>query len=100
MIRQYNPQRFRISQIGNRICHIGTVPVGTIARVHGRKLRVEAWLPREYTVFERGRFITKRISGGHLAQVRDLATNRVATLSDAFLIDAPTIDTAAPRRIR
>ena len=76
------------------------MPVGTIALVQGRKIRVEAWLPREYAAVERGRFVTKRIAGGHLAQVRDLATGRVGHLSDAFLVDAAAIVTRGTERSR
>ena len=92
MIRQYNPGRQRRIAVAGRILAVGTVPVGTIAIVGGRKLRVEAWLPRDYSAVERGRFVTKRIAGGHLAQVRDLATGRVGRLSDAWLLDAETVD--------
>ena len=77
MIRQYHAQRHRRIEIGGRVRAVGTIPVGTIALVQCRKIRVEAWLPREYAAVERGRFVTKRIAGGHLAQVRDLATGRV-----------------------
>ncbi len=98
MIRQYNPQRFRTAEIGGRIRNIGTVPIGTVAIVRGRKVQVEAWLPREYAAAVGGRFVTKRIAGGHIAQVRDLATNRTGRLSDAWLIDAETVETTDPRR--
>ncbi len=96
MIRQYNSQRHRRVEIGGRIRQVGTVPIGTIVLIQGRKLQVEAWLPRDYSAWERGRFVTKRIAGGHLAQVRDLATGRIAHLSDAFLVDAVSIRTDEP----
>ncbi len=96
MIRQYKSQRHRRVEIAGRIREIGTVPVGTIVLIQGRKLQVEAWIPREYTAFERGRFITKRIAGGHLAQVRDLATGKTGHLSDAWLVDAVSIRTDEP----
>ena len=96
MIRQYHAQRHRRIDLAGRIRDVGTVPVGTIALVRGRKIRVEAWLPREYATVERGRVVTKRIAGGHLAQVRDLATGRVGPLSDAFLVDAAAIVTEEP----
>ena len=94
MLRQYNCQRHRRVEIGGRIRAIGTVPDGTIVR--GRKLRVEAWLPREYAAVVGGRLETRRIAGGHLALVRDLATGRIASLSDAFLVDAASIRTDEP----
>ncbi len=96
MIRQYNSQRHRRVKIAGRIREIGTVPVGIIVLIQGRKLQVEAWIPREYTAFEAGRFITKRIAGGHLAQVRDLATGKTGYLSDAWLVDAVSIRTDEP----
>ena len=95
MIRQYNSQRHRRVEIAGRVRAIGTVPVGTIALIRGRKVQVEAWLPREYAV-ERGRFVTRKIAGGHIAQVRDLATGRIGHLSDAWLVDAVTIRTDEP----
>lgn len=88
MIRQYNPGRFRSVVIAGRLRQVGTVPVGTIAKVEGRKVRVEAWLPRDYATCQNGRFVTKRIVGGHLALVRDLANNRTRQVSDAWLVDA------------
>ena len=96
MLRQYNSQRHRRIEIDGHIRQIGTVPVGTIVLIQGRKLRVEAWLPRDYTAVDRGRFVTKRIAGGHLAQVRELATGRTGHLSDAWLIDAVRVRTDEP----
>ena len=96
MLRQYNPQRHRRVLLGGRTRAVGTVPVGTIALIQGRKIQVMAWLPRDYTAVERGRFVTKRIAGGHLAQVRDLATGQIGHLSDAWLVDAVTIRTDKP----
>jgi hypothetical protein len=96
MIRQYDGQRHRLVEIGGRIRRVGTVPVGTIVRIRGRKLQVEAWIPRDYTAVERGRFVTRRIAGGHLARVRDLRTGRSANLSDAWLVDAVPIRTDEP----
>lgn len=88
MIRQYHPTRGRDVVLAGRIRSVGRVPVGTIVRVRGRTLIVDAWLPRDYTIVERGRFVTKRRAGGHLALVRDLATGRATPLSDAWLVDA------------
>lgn len=96
MLRQYNSQRHVDVEIAGTIRQIGTVPVGAILLIQGRKVQVEAWLPREYTAFERGRFVLKRIAGGHVAQVRDLATGRAGRLSDAWLVDAVGIDTREP----
>ena len=96
MIRQYNSQRHRTVELGGRLRQVGTVPVGTIFLIQGRKLQVEAWLPRDYSAWERGRFVTKRIAGRHLAQVRELATGRTGHLSDAWLVDAVSIRTDEP----
>ena len=96
MIRQYNSQRHRRVEIGGRMRQVGTVAVGTIVLIRGRKLQVEAWLPRDYSAWERGAIVTKRIAGGHIAQVRELATGRVGHLSDAFLVDAVSIRTDEP----
>ncbi|SFH28042.1 hypothetical protein SAMN04488020_10989 [Palleronia marisminoris] len=96
MIRQYNSQRHRRVEIGGRMRQVGTVAVGTIVLIRGRKLRVEAWLPRDYSAWARGAFVTKRIAGGHIAQVRELATGRVGHISDAFLVDAVSIRTDEP----
>ncbi|WP_299821223.1 hypothetical protein [uncultured Jannaschia sp.] len=96
MLRQYNPQRQHRIEIDGRIRTIGTVPVGTIVLIQGRKVQVMAWLPRDDTAFERGRFVTKRIAGGHIALVRDLATGRTGQLSDAWLVDAVTVRTDEP----
>ena len=90
MLHQYNPQRFTIREIGGIRRKIGTVPVGAILRLRaGAKIRVEAWLPRDYATYQRGVFSTKRISGGHMALVRRLSDNAVYPISDVFLIDAP-----------
>ena len=96
MIRQYNSQRHTRMEIAGRIRNVGTVPVGTILLIQGRKVQVEAWIPREYACVERGRVVTKKIAGGHLAQVRDLATGRSGTLSDVWLVDVPAIRTDEP----
>ncbi len=90
MLHQYNPPRFTFREIGGTTRKVGTVPVGAILRLRaGAKIRVEAWLPRDYATYERGRFSTKRVSGGHMALVRRLSDNAVFPISDVFLIDAP-----------
>lgn len=89
MLRQYNPQRHRIEMIGGSRRKVGTIGVGAILMVRGVKVRIEAWIPREYATYERGRFTTRRIAGGHMALVRNLRTNRQFPLSDAWLLDAP-----------
>ena len=96
MLRQYDSQRHVDVEIAGGIRRVGTVPVGAILLIRGRKVQVEAWLPRDYTAFERGRFVLKRIAGGHVAQVRDLATGRAGGVSDAWLVDAGGIHTRAP----
>ena len=96
MIRQYNSQRHRDVEIGGRIRQVGTVPIGTIVLIQGRKVQVVAWLPRDTSAWDRGRFVTRRMAGGHLAQVRDLATGQIGQLSDAWLVDAVCICTDEP----
>ena len=100
MLRQYNPQRHRIETIGGSVRKVGTICVGAILMVRGVKVRVEAWIPREYAIYERGRFTTRRIAGGHMALVRNLRTNRQFPLSDAWLLDAPEIVTVARSNAR
>lgn len=97
MLRQYNPQRFRYETIRGNTCKVGTVEVGAILNVRGTKVRVEAWIPRDYSIYERGHFQTRRIAGGHMALVRNLRTNRQFPLSDVWLLDAPEAATG-PRR--
>ncbi|OWJ75031.1 hypothetical protein [Haematobacter genomosp. 1] len=91
MLHQYNPQRFTMREVGGIVRKIGTIPVGSIIRMHpsGTKVRVEAWLPRDYATYRRGVFRTTRIVGGHLALVRRLRDNEVFPLSDCHLLDAP-----------
>lgn len=91
MIRQYRPGRHRLIETAGGLLPVGTVPVGSIVRPHGAKNNVEvlAWLPRDYARYERGQFSTKRITGGHMALVRNLANGKVFDLSDVWLIDAP-----------
>ena len=91
MLRQYNDaQRFTYQEIGGTVRKVGTVPVGAILRLPaGTKIRVEAWIPRDYATYERGVYSTKRIARGHKAKVRRLYDNLVFPISDVFLIDAP-----------
>lgn len=89
MLRQYNPPRFSLVELGGAVRKIGTIPVGSILRLTaGTKVRVEAWIPRDYALFSRGRFRTVRIAGGHLAMVRRLSDGRLFWISDAYLVDA------------
>jgi hypothetical protein len=90
MIRQYRPQRFRYLDTPRGRLEVGTIPTGTICRPHNCTSNVEvlAWIPRDYASYERGRFTTKRIAGGHLALVRNLRDGRVFPLSDTWLLDA------------
>lgn len=89
MIRQYNPGRFRNMQTKRGTLHVGTINVGDIIRPHNCTSNVEVlgWVPRDYASYERGKFTTKRIAGGHLALVRNLRDGRVFELSDVWLID-------------
>ena len=69
---------------------VGTVPVGAILRLQaGTKIQIEGWIPRDYATREQGKYVTKRMAGGHMAIVRRLSDNHVFPISDAFLINAP-----------
>jgi hypothetical protein len=50
---------------------------------------VEAWIPREYGTWDPAsrQMESKRIRGGHIAQVRCLGTGRQFKISDVWLID-------------
>lgn len=71
---------------------VGTIPVGTIFKPEHRyaPLIVEAWLPRDYSKFDGAarQFRTVRISGGHIAVVRCLNSNRRMHVSDARIREA------------
>ena len=114
MFRQYYAQRSRPSfppttkKVGRRTVYftdprdkqIGTIPVGAIIYiqeginplkgftqpvVRREPWIVEAWLPRDYAVWNDSTrtFRTVRIRGGHLAMVRSLRNrNRVRTIAD------------------
>lgn len=89
MLRQYNPARFILAEVGGVVRKIGTIPVGSILRLQaGTKVRVEAWIPRDYALFHRGGYHTVRIVGGHMALVRRLSDGRLLRISDSFLVDA------------
>lgn len=101
MIHQYASQRFVRRPDGR---HVGTIPVGTIVyiqdgvrpfgfdRHHQIVCRdpwiVEAWVPREYARWDNQTrtFVTGRMAGGHLAQVRSLRTNRRQRVADWILL--------------
>lgn len=96
MLRQYSPPRFRYEFVGNVPRAVGTVPVGTIFRCspdgyrRERSMIVEAWLPREIGAGRRcwqtGLWANAYVArGGHLAQVRCLATGRRNLLADHFI---------------
>lgn len=92
MLRQYNPSRFTLVELQGAVRKIGTIPVGTILRLPaGTKVRVEAWIPRDYALFHRGGFHTVRIAGGHMALVRRLSDGRLLRISDTFLVDAEEV---------
>lgn len=91
MLRQYAPPRYRYETVRGRTVAVGTVPVGEIfhyapSRGAGpRAYIVEAWLTRAYARADRtGRF-SYLARGGHLAVVRDLATERQAMLADTII---------------
>ena len=108
MMRQYGPGRHRLEMLAGRLRPVGTVPIGTIARVgvspHTMKTRpvlVLAWLPREITAARGGHWTFGRLCGptwhppesrymarmGHLALCRDLRTGKTELISDHFLHD-------------
>jgi len=97
MLHQFNAQRFRWWH-GRRI---GTIPVGTIIYIqdHVRPFTgiaappvmrnpwiVEAWVNRDYSRFESGKWITVKVAGGHLAQVRSLRDGRRQFVADWILL--------------
>lgn len=95
MLRQYSPQRHRYERVGNIDRAIGTIPVGKVFRLNScfrpRTLIVEAWLPRRIGAGRRvdGRYADTFVArGGHLAQVRDLATGRPSLLADHLILHA------------
>jgi hypothetical protein len=97
---QYHAARFRLLADGRQV---GTISVGTILYIqddvspfkfpdriiHREPWRVEAWIPRQYTVrdpltgFHRG----VPCAGGHLALVRSLRdSRRTAHVADWLLL--------------
>ena len=90
MLRQYNAPRFTLQYIGGITRKVGTVPVGAILRLQaGTKIRIEGWIPRDYAIRENGKYVTKRITGGHMAIARRLSDNHLFPISDVFLFNAP-----------
>ena len=94
MLRQYRPQHHRYERICGRDIAVGTVPIGAIFRLtapHARRPRtfiVEAWLTRVYARCDRAGAFSYLAHGAHLAQVRDLANGRRATLADRVIMHA------------
>jgi hypothetical protein len=104
MIHQYGAYRFKPCAVSLANKRVGTVPVGSIVYIQDgvRPLSgvtkaivcrepwiVEAWLPREYSKWDANtrRFRTVRMSGGHLAQVRNLRDRRrVKHVADWILL--------------
>ncbi len=91
MMRQYYAQRYRPNPANPRDKRIGTIAVGAILDIQDRVRPfggldgrivcrepwiVEAWIPRDYSKFDCGKWRTVRIAGGHLAQVRSLRDRR------------------------
>lgn len=92
MLHQYFPQRARHAEIGGRAVMVGTVPVGTVTDYRGKRIIVEAWLPRECHAGRFDRHARTWASSFHargmfLAQVRSLATGKRFRVSDAHLIE-------------
>ena len=94
MLRQYGVQRHRYETIRGREIAVGTVAVGSIfclrswAGSRPRACIVEAWLPRAWPVCDRTGRVFFLARGGHLAQVRDLATGHRSLLSDRIILHA------------
>ena len=91
MLRQYHCSPHRLVEVGGRRLPVGTVPVGTIRKLSGATVIVEAWLPRECHAVRRdrqGRWASSFYARGmFLAQVRRLADGRRALVSDIHLIE-------------
>jgi hypothetical protein len=91
VIRQYNPTVSRSRRVDTHrgVMETGVIPVGTICMVRGRKVMVEAWIPREYATWDaRDRKMrTTYMRGGHIAQVRDLRTGQRHRIGDWALLD-------------
>ncbi|GAC1496195.1 MAG: hypothetical protein NVS1B2_16120 [Vulcanimicrobiaceae bacterium] len=106
MIRQYGPQRHRYEVLAGRSRPVGTIPVGTVARIgiygtmRSYPVLVLAWLPREISAARAGHWTFGRTGHqfhapesryvarmGHLALCRDLRTGKTQLVSDAFLRD-------------
>jgi len=93
MLRQYGPQRHRYEQIRGRHIAVGTIPIGSIFRLMPRGARpiayiVEAWLTRAYARCDRTGRVSFLARGGHLAQVRDLASGHRVILADHIIMRA------------
>lgn len=91
MLRQYRPQRFRMTRVGRWDRPVGVVPVGTIASLSGGKVIVEAWLRREIAAWRRvdGPWQSTWVADGMwLARCRQLRDGRAIEIADRLLIDA------------
>ena len=86
MLRQYHCSPHRLAEVGRR-----RLPVGTIRKLNGATVIVEAWLPRECHAVRRdrhGRWASNfHARGMFLAQVRCLSDGRRTLVSDIHLIE-------------
>ncbi|WP_420346516.1 hypothetical protein [Pelagibius sp.] len=91
MLRQRHCSPHRLTEIGGRVLSVGTVPVGTIRKLSGATVIVEARLPRECHADRRdhqGRWASSfHTHGMFLAQVRRLADGQRSLISDIHLIE-------------
>ena len=91
MLRQYHCSPHRLTEVGGRWLPVGTVPLGTIRKLGGATVIVEAWLPRECHAVRRdrhGRWASSfHARGMVLAQVRRLSDGRRTLVSDIHLIE-------------
>jgi hypothetical protein len=93
MLRQYKAQRHRTITLraANRekTIQAGTIALGTIVYLEpGNPSIVEAWIPREVgaAVMVGGKYQSRFMAGGHLAQVRSLRDGTVSRVSDRQLL--------------
>lgn len=107
MMRQYRPQRFRMTRVGSWDRPVGVVPVGTVAWLPEGKVIVDAWLPREIAAWRRvdGNWQPTFVASGMWrAQCRHLADGRRIVIVDRLLAaahdDGRSEDPAEPAALR
>ena len=105
MIRQYGAATHRRECVGGRVRAVGTIPIGEIVYIQdcvgpfGPPSRyfqperrnpwiVECWHPRELcaAAWQSGSWVSRYLTGGHLATVRSLRDGRRAQVADWLLL--------------